>query len=127
MKRIFILNLWAVLVVAACAVTKKIEYEFPDAMLPHVKTEYKKQCDKGLALYRMNCGGCHTSKKGRKEIIPDFTEEELKGYALRISNATHEKNMPDSLVTEEELGIIMTFLMYKKKIRINSIFNRKER
>jgi hypothetical protein len=103
------------IMVVACATNKKIEYDFPEAMLPHVKLEYQKQCDKGLALYRMNCGGCHSTKNGRKEHIPDFTPEQLKGYALRISNATHEKNMPDSLVTEEELGIIMTFLMYKKK------------
>lgn len=104
-----------VLVIMACTTAKKVPYELPEAMLPHVKVEYSKTCDKGYALYKIACSKCHTSKKGRKEIIPDFSPEQLRGYALRISNAQHEKNMPDSLVSEEELGIIMVFLNYKKK------------
>jgi len=48
-------------------------------------------------------------------VIPDFKPEQLTGYTLRVANAQHEKNMPDTLVTEEELSIIMTFLGYKKK------------
>lgn len=99
----------------ACTAQKEALYELPDAMLPHVKVEYRKRCDKGEILYKMNCAPCHTTKVKRKEIIPDFKPEQLTGYTLRVSNAQHEKNMPDTLVTEEELGIIMTFLNYKKK------------
>ena len=99
----------------ACTAQKEVMYELPDAMLPHVRVEYVKRCDQGKILYDINCGGCHSSKKGRKEIIPDFRPEQLTGYTLRVSNARHESSMPDSLVTEEELGIIMTFLNYKKK------------
>lgn len=99
----------------ACTAQKEAVYELPEAMLPHVKVEYKKICDKGEALYQLNCGGCHNQKMGRKKVIPDFKPEQLTGYTLRISNARHESSMPDSLVTEEELGQIMTFLSYKKK------------
>lgn len=99
----------------SCAVQKTIEPEFPDAMLPHVKAEYAARYDKGQILYNMNCARCHTTKQGRKLMVPDFRPDQLKGYELRIANAQHESNMPDTLVTEEELGIIMTFLMYKKK------------
>ena len=105
------------LVIMACITAKKAPYELPEAMLPHVKVEYSKTCDKGYALYKIACAKCHTSKKGRREIIPDFSPEQLRGYALRVSNAQHEKNMPDSLVSEEELGIIMVFLSYKKKTK----------
>jgi len=101
--------------IISCNARKKTYYELPEAMLPHVKLEYQKRCDKGQSLYFMNCAGCHNTKHKQKVIIPDFTEEQLKGYALRISNEQHEQNMPDSLITEEELGIIMTFLSYKKK------------
>lgn len=101
--------------VISCAVQKNIEPEFPDAMLPHVKAEYAIRYDKGQILYNMNCARCHTTKQGRKLIVPDFKADQLKGYELRISNAQHQSNMPDTLVTEEELGIIMTFLTYKKK------------
>jgi hypothetical protein len=102
-------------VLLACTAQKEPAYELPDAMLPHVKVEYAKRCEKGKILYDITCSRCHTVKKGRKEIIPDFKPEQLTGYTLRVSNALHEKNMPDTLVTEEELGIIMTFLEYKKK------------
>jgi hypothetical protein len=99
---------------AACVSQKKL-YELPEAMLPHVKSEYARRCDQGKILYDMNCAKCHNSTIKGKTIIPDFNPDELRGYALRISNAKHEVNMPDSLVSEEELAVIMTFLNYKKK------------
>lgn len=103
------------ILLVACTAQNELAYELPEAMLPHVKVEYEKRCSKGKILYDINCSKCHNTKKGKKEIIPDFKPEQLIGYSLRVSNAQHEKNMPDSLVTEEELGIIMTFLNYKKK------------
>ncbi len=99
----------------ACSAQKEVWYELPAEMLPHVKEEYTKRCDKGKVLYDVNCARCHNTKVGRKVIIPDFKPEQLTGYTLRVANALHETNMPDSMVTEEELGIIMTFLNYKKK------------
>jgi cytochrome c5 len=104
-----------VLVLAGCEASKKAAYEFPEAMLPHVKAEYSKICDRGQALYNNVCSGCHNTGSKRRPVIPDFKPEALTGYALRISNGQHERNMPDSLITEEELGVIMTFLSYKKK------------
>jgi hypothetical protein len=105
----------ACLFIVACTAQKKTQPDFPDAMLPHVKEAYAKRFEQGRLLYSMACARCHTTKKGKKEIVPDFKPEQLTGYALRVSNAQHETNMPDSLVTEEELAIIMTFLNYKKK------------
>lgn len=113
-KTFFIL-LFASLAMLACSSMKEVSYEFPAEMLPHVKVGYTEQCEKGKKLYMMNCAGCHNYKKGRRELVPDFRPEQLRGYELRIANAKHEQNMPDSLVSEEELGIIMTFLRYKKK------------
>jgi hypothetical protein len=99
----------------SCEVHKQVAYELPEAMLPHVKVEYAKICDRGQALYNMACARCHNNGSKRKPIIPDFKPEALAGYALRVSNQQHERNMPDSLITEEELSVIMTFLTYKKK------------
>jgi mono/diheme cytochrome c family protein len=97
-----------------CSVQKKVAYQFPEAMLPHVKEAYTAQCDKGQILYNLNCAACHTQKKGRKLLLPSFKESQLKGYELRVANAKHETSLPDEKVTEEELGLIMTFLRYKK-------------
>ena len=96
-----------------------VTYEFPAAMAEPVRAEFAKVCDKGKILYDINCAGCHNIKKGNRQIIPDFTPEQLKGYELRVSNAQHEENMPDEKVTAEELSLISTFLLYKKKSGIN--------
>ncbi|HEX7905185.1 MAG TPA: hypothetical protein VF487_15040 [Chitinophagaceae bacterium] len=111
---------FCVIILVACVVQKKVPYEFPEAMAAPVKAEFTKICDKGKILYEINCANCHTVKKGKRELIPDFTPEQLKGYELRVSNAEHEKNMPDELVTAEELGLISTFLLYKSKSGIQA-------
>jgi mono/diheme cytochrome c family protein len=98
-----------------CASRKKTEYNFPEQMLPHVKVEYQKQCDRGQVLYNINCAKCHTTKVRGKKIIPDFSPGQLVGYALRVTNSRHEQSLTDTTVTEEELALIMTFLSYKKK------------
>lgn len=114
----FIVLFNVIVVMFQCQSQKKADYELPEAMLPHVKEFYTKQCEKGKILYTLNCAKCHTKKIKGKEVIPDFNPQQLTGYTLRVSNAQHESNMPDTLVTEEELGIIMTFLNYKKKNKI---------
>ncbi len=103
------------ILLTACHAYKKAELEFPGAMLPHVRVETEKRSRQGETLYNLNCAGCHNVTQKHKTVIPDFNPDELKGYALRVANARHEQNMPDSLVSEEDLAIIMTFLTYKKK------------
>lgn len=94
---------------------KKIKYEFPKEMLPEVQAEYLKLCDKGRILYQLNCSSCHSTFKGKRELIPDFTYEQLSGYAIRVSNGQHEMSLLEEQVTPEELALISTFLIYKKK------------
>jgi hypothetical protein len=98
-----------------CKAPQEIPYELPVAMVPAVKIEYAKQCDKGKILYDINCAQCHTTIVKRKKMIPDFTAEQLIGYELRVTNPQHESNIPETTVSTEELGYIMTFLSYKKK------------
>ncbi len=90
-------------------------YEFPAAMSERVRTEFKKQCDKGAALYAATCAGCHNKKVKGRIVIPDFSPEQIKGYEMRVMNRQHEEALPDDMITPEELGLISTFLTYKKK------------
>lgn len=101
--------------VVMCKVKYEVKYDFPKEMLPHVKEQYFAQCEKGKILWDQNCSRCHNTIVKKKVIVPDFKEAQLRGYELRVANAKHERNLPDSLVTEEELSIIMTFLRYKKR------------
>jgi hypothetical protein len=104
-----------ILFLFACSRKFYVESDFPKEMLPHVKDQYQTQWDRGKNLYKYHCLPCHYVNVGRKKMAPDFSENQLKGYALRISNRKHESNLPDSLVSEEDLITIMTFLRYKKK------------
>lgn len=90
-------------------------YQLPATMPSHVKTEYAKMCDKGKILYQINCGGCHTKKVDGKNVIPDFSIQQINDYELRVLNPKHESDIPETTVTPEELSLIMTFLTYKIK------------
>ncbi len=94
---------------------KKIGYEFPAAMSQPVRVEYVKLADKGQVLWNINCATCHNTTVKGKTVVPDFLPEQLKGYELRVANPQHEDGIPETTVTAEELGLIMTFLSYKKK------------
>jgi cytochrome c553 len=98
-----------------CAIPQKVQYELPAEMAPAIKADYASQCEKGQILYTLNCAGCHNKKIKGKTMIPDFTSEQLVGYALRVTNARHEASITEESVSTEELGLIMTFLNYKKK------------
>jgi cytochrome c5 len=114
MKKYFIVSV-GLLFFYACSTHKKVSYDFPPAMAANIKALYVEQCEKGKALYNKNCAHCHNTIVKGKTIIPDFTEEKLQGYSIRVANRKHELNMPDSIVTAEELALISTFLTYKKK------------
>lgn len=103
------------LLLAACATQQKIEYEFPADMRPEVQKVFTDMCNKGRTLYGLHCARCHNYKEKRKEFIPDFKQEQLLGYKLRLSNQRHSDNLRDTLVSTDELGLIMNFLTYRKK------------
>lgn len=103
------------LLLSACSMHKKAAYEFPDAMKPDVQVEFAKVCEKGMILYNINCAKCHNLTVKGKEVIPDFSADQIKGYEIRVTNREHEESLPETNVSPEELGQIATFLSYKKK------------
>ncbi len=119
MKQMRLINVavWlAMLGCAACAARKnRVTYEFPSAMAEPIKVEYIRMWEKGRVLYEMNCAKCHSQVIKGRTVIPDFSQEKLIGYELRVINPKHESAIPETTVTTEELGYIMTFFTYKKK------------
>jgi hypothetical protein len=114
MKTLFVLITFLVLSVPMFGQEAGL-YKLPDIMAPHIKAEYTKMCDKGLILYQINCGACHTKTVNGKEVIPDFTPDQISNYELRFLNPKHESEIPETTVSPEELSLIMTFLTYKIK------------
>jgi len=92
---------------------KKPAFALPAEMVPAVRVEYEKMCEKGRVLYEMNCAGCHNVKRGRLSLVPDFTQDQITGYSIRTGNATHVRTLSDEAITAEELALIATYLQYK--------------
>ncbi|WP_299248672.1 c-type cytochrome [uncultured Cytophaga sp.] len=104
-----------VLIISACASHKKAVYVFPEAMSKSTQEEYARLSEKGRVLYEMNCASCHTKKIKGKMIIPDFTQEEMGAYSIRIANEIHEDKVSETHVSAEELTLITYFFTFKKK------------
>ncbi len=117
MKKINLITILIIvsLLLLKCVSQKKVGYDFPVQMLDYVKVEYEKQCDKGQVFYNMSCAKCHNKIIKGKKIIPDFNTDQIVAYTLRISNDRHKVALEDTILSTEELGLIMTFLTYKKK------------
>ena len=95
--------------------TAQVQYDFPPEMAADIQKQYKELADKGLILYQLTCAKCHNNKVRGKDVIPDFTVEQLELYQIRIANATHESQLTETALNAEELSLITTFFMYKKK------------
>lgn len=105
----------SIIIISACTSQKKVTYVFPDAMAKPVQEEYYRLSEKGRVLYEINCASCHNKKVKGKTVIPDFTEEQMGAYSIRIVNEIHEDNVSEARVSAEELNLITYFFTYKKK------------
>lgn len=115
MKVKIVIALAGLLTAGSCLTQKqpKVVQQFPDAMLPHVKEAYAEMWTKGETLYALNCAKCHNKKVNGKMIVPEFTEEQLAAYEIRVADPEHEMALSDVRVTTEELTLINIYLMYR--------------
>ena len=103
-------------ITASCMVQKKpkVSYVFPAEMAEPVKAGYIQMWKKGEILYDLNCAHCHNRVVNRKVIIPEFTEEQLATYEVRIADPMHEMSLSETKVNAEELQLISVFLTYRE-------------
>lgn len=116
MKSRITIILAGAMVLGGCFAQKqpKVVKRLPDEMLPHVKESYSEMWDKGKILYELNCAECHNQKVKGKWIVPEFTEEMLAAYEIRVADPKHEMAISDVRVTTEELTLINVFLVYRE-------------
>lgn len=108
---------------AAQRPTKKVGYDFPPQMKEDLRKEYIKLCDKGQILYGIHCSRCHNLKDAKgKWVIPDFSQQQINGYEIRLGNRQHEDALTDEAMNVEELTLITTFLQFKKKSGVIPVF-----
>jgi hypothetical protein len=114
-KKITLILIFTNLLIFACSTSKKQTYVFPAEMTPAIQSSYQDICEKGKVLYNLHCASCHNKKKWGKDIVPDFTFEQLDAYLIRAANERHDSDLTEEKVSAEELGMIMTYLTYKPK------------
>ncbi len=103
---------------AACVTQAKLQYyEFPTDITEEARTGNLKNIEKGRVLYNLNCAKCHNKKEKGKILLPDFTNEQLDMYKIRIKNEQHVNALPEDRVTIDELESIQFFFAYKKPSR----------
>ena len=113
--KIFLAHIISLLFLVSCTRNAKVYFDIPTQIPIAAQNEMKQICDKGLALWQLNCAKCHNQKVGAKLYVPDFTQMQLAGYELRTGNKEHETNLSQSQISADELNNIITFLTYKKK------------
>lgn len=91
-------------------------YDFPSDIAEEAKTANRKMLEKGRILYNINCAKCHNKKINGRIIIPDFTQDQLDSYIIRIKNEVHINTIPETRVTAQEMEAIQFFFTYKKPI-----------
>jgi len=114
---IFISIVSAVIFLINCTSANKISYSYPDDIISDdtAKKKFVKQFNEGEVLYKINCAKCHSSTVHGKEIIPNFTLEQLENYEIRIQNPKHEEDLRETNITLDELDEVILFLTYKKR------------
>lgn len=120
MKNTTLLLTVVALIYISCKTVQPVTFQFPAEMNEQVKKSYTEQCEKGKLLYEQNCASCHTIKKRGKELLPNFTEDQLQGYHIRGGTASHETNVSEERVDAEQLVNIVLFLTYRTKNSANS-------
>ena len=105
-----------------CTSTNKISYNYPDDIITDdtAKKKFVKQFNEGKVLYKINCAKCHSTTAHEKEIIPDFSLEQLENYEIRIQNPKHEEDLRETNITLDELDNVVLFLKYKKRNPVNA-------
>ncbi len=99
----------------ACVTQPKTQfYDFPSDIAEEAKTANRKMLEKGRVLYNINCAKCHNKKINGRIIIPDFTQDQLDSYIIRIKNEVHINSIPETRVTTQEMEAIQYFFTYKK-------------
>ena len=111
-KIIFIICLC---IVAACSLQKEVKYNMPNGLTENQKTKFLENFNNGSAVYTISCAKCHDKTVNNQIVKPEFTQEQLELYIVRIQNDEHSKNLTIRDISDEDLQRVMFYLKYKIK------------
>ncbi len=117
MKHILLIAVFAAfcIIIIQCTSQKKIDCEMPAGIPEAGQTYFLKQFEEGKTLYAMSCAQCHNTTVRRKQIVPDFSPQQLEKYNAKFRNPKHMGELKERNVSNQELQQIFFYLKYKKK------------
>lgn len=110
-KIIFIICLCTV----ACSLQKEVKYNIPEGLNEKQKNKFLENFNNGSAVYTISCAKCHDKTVNNQIVQPEFTNEQLELYIVRIQNDEHSKNLTIRDISDEDLQRVMFYLKYKIK------------
>jgi cytochrome c len=94
-----------------CESQKKIQYDIPSHVTPENKALYIERAEKGKALYKIHCAGCHGIFTKGKDSIPNFTKIQIDNYhATALIGLDPKNHAVAKKMSSEQIDYIITFL-----------------
>lgn len=98
-----------------CVSQKKTEYDIPSHVTKENREIFIERCEKGKALYKIHCAGCHGIFTKGKDSIPNFTKTQIDNYHVTALIGLDPKNHAVAKkMSSQQIDYIITFLMLRK-------------
>jgi mono/diheme cytochrome c family protein len=94
-----------------CISQKKTRYDIADHVTPENKELLIQRAEKGKALYKIHCAGCHGIFTKGKDSIPNFTKIQIDNYHSTALIGLDPKNHAVAKkMSSEQIDYVITFL-----------------
>ena len=98
-----------------CGSQKKTGYDIPDHVPPENRAIFIERAEKGKALYKIHCAGCHGIFTKGKDSIPNFTDKQIDNYhATALIGLDPKNHAVAKKMSSEQIDYIITFLRIRK-------------
>lgn len=97
-----------------CTPKKKVEYDIPSHYTPQARANAIDWFEKGEALYKVNCAGCHGIYKNGKDSVPNFTKTQIDNYNAMYIKSDPKNHAVAAKMSSEQLYYVLTFLRLRK-------------
>lgn len=116
MRYIFTISLLIFCVVLSrCSSQKKTQYDIASHVTPGNKVLFIERAEKGKALYKIHCAGCHGIFTKGKDSIHNFTDRQIDNYhATALIGLDPKNHAVAKKMSSEQIDYIVTFLRLRK-------------
>ena len=104
-----------VAVLSKCASQKKTEYDIPSHVPAENKALLIARAEKGKALYKIYCAGCHGIFTKGKDGVPNFTKIQIDNYhSTALIGLDQTNHAVAKKMSSDQIDYVITFLRLRK-------------